>query len=114
VVLGQQGQGQKAGQSSVQWQSGGQGTQLADQDIMQVALNETKHMAEAVNTYIMEATNEQLRRDYMTMLGDLYNQQKQIFDAMQQKGFYNVKNATPQDIAQAKNKFSGQAQQSFQ
>lgn len=101
---GQQ-QGQQQGQMS------GQGMQMGDRDVLQVCLNETKHMAEAMNTYILEATNEQLRRDYMNVLGDLYNQQKQVFDLMQQKGFYQVKNANPQDVAQAQSKFSSQGQQ---
>ena len=84
--------------------------QISDKDILQVCLNESKHMAAALNIYIQEATSEQLRRDYMTVLGDIYSQEKQIFDYMQQKGFYNVKNATPQDISQAQSKFSSQMQ----
>jgi len=47
----------------------------------------------------------------MTVLGDVYSQGKQVFDYMQQKGYYNVKNATPQDVSQAQNKFSSQSQQ---
>lgn len=88
----------------------GQGTQFADKDILQLALNESKHTAEALNSFILESTNEQLRRDYMTVLGDVYNQQKQVYDLMQQKGFYNVENATAQQIAQVQNKFNGQMQ----
>lgn len=88
----------------------GQGTQFADRDILQLALNESKHTAEALNSFILEASNEQLRRDYMTILGDVYNQQKQVFDLMQQKGFYNVENATAQQIAQAQSKFNAQMQ----
>lgn len=100
----QQGQGQLGQQT----QMSGQGLQFSDKDILQVCLNETKHLASSVNTYIQEASSEQLRREYMTVLGDIYSQEKQIFDYMQQKGFYNVKNANPQDIAQAQSKFSGQ------
>ena len=96
-------QGQQAGQS-------GQGTKFGDRDILQLALNESKHTAEALNTFILETSNEQLRRDYMTVLGDVYNQQKQVFDLMQQKGFYSVENATAQQIAQAQSKFSAQMQ----
>ena len=86
----------------------GQGLQFTEQDVMQVCLNQSKHLAESINSYILEATDEQLRRDYMTALGDVYNQQKQIFDLMQQKGYYNVKNATQQDITQTANKISNQ------
>ncbi|MDF2633914.1 MAG: Coat domain protein [Pelosinus sp.] len=93
-------------QNQQQGQMNGQGNQFTDQDILQLALNESKHTAEAINSYILEAANEQLRRDYMTVLGDVYTQQKQIFDIMQQKGIYNVENATAQQITKAQSKFS--------
>lgn len=93
-----------------QSQQTGQGKQFADRDILQLALNESKHTAEALNSFILETTNEQLRRDYMTVLGDVYNQQKQVFDLMQQKGFYSVENATAQQISQAQSRFSNQMQ----
>lgn len=96
--------------SGQQGQMNGQGTQFSDRDILQVCLNEAKHMASSMNTYILEANNEQLRRDYMNVLGDIYSQQKQVYDLMQQKGYYQVKNANPQDIAQAQSKFSQQSQ----
>jgi spore coat protein CotF len=99
----------QAGQQNQQQQQGqmnGQGSQFADQDILQLALNESKHLAESINSYILEAGNEQLRKDYMNVLGDVYSQQKQIFDVMQQKGFYNVENATAQQINKAQSKFS--------
>lgn len=86
----------------------GQGMQLTEQDIMQVCLGQTKHLASSLNTYILEANNEQLRRDYMTALGDVYNQHKQLYEMMEQKGYYNVKNATQQDISQAASKFNSQ------
>lgn len=107
---GQQYQGQSGSQTGSQTnqsaQFSGQGMQLSDRDIMQVVLTETKHLAESLNSYILEASSEQLRRDYMTTLGDIYSQQKQVFDMMQQQGYYEVKNANPQDIKQAQNKFS--------
>lgn len=108
------GQGQKGQQGQQQGQMSGQGMQYAEKDILQVCLNETKHMATSLNIYIQEASSEQLRRDYMTVLGDLYSQEKQLFDYMQQKGYYNVKNANPQDIAQAQSKFGNQSQQQGQ
>lgn len=123
---GQQGQGMQGQQSQQSQQSQqrsqmqsqqmgqgmqqGQGTQFSDKDILQLALNESKHAAESLNYAILEASNEQLRRDYMTVLGDVYNQQKQVFDLMQQKGYYNVENATSQQMSQAQSKFSGQMQ----
>lgn len=109
VQTGQQNQQNQQNQQQ-QGQPSGQGAQFADQDILQLALNECKHLAESINSYILEAANEQLRRDYMTVLGDVFNQQKQIFDVMQQKGFYNVENASTQQITKAQSKFSNQMQ----
>lgn len=103
--MAQAGQ-QNQQQQQQQQQMNGQGSQFTDQDILQLALNESKHTAEAINSYILEATNEQLRKDYMTVLGDVYMQQKQIFDVMQQKGFYNVENATAQQITKAQSKIN--------
>jgi len=109
VQQGQQNQqGQKQGQQAGQAMQSGQGTQFADKDILQLVLNESKHAAESLNASILEASNEQLRRDYMTVLGDVYNQQKQVFDLMEQKGFYNAENATPEQMSQAQSKFIGQ------
>lgn len=113
-MSGQQGQSNQQGQYGQQGQQNqsqsaqfsGQGMQLSDRDIMQVVLTETKHLAESLNSYILESSTEQLRRDYMTVLGDIYSQQKQVFDMMQQQGYYEVKNAQPQDIKQAQSKFS--------
>lgn len=81
-------------------------TQLQDHDILQNVLNESKSMAYALNQYILEASSEDLRRDYMTVLGEIYAQQKQVYDLMQQKGYYNPKQAQQQDVAQAQHKFA--------
>ncbi|XEQ94877.1 hypothetical protein SCACP_37760 [Sporomusa carbonis] len=101
--------GQQSGQTT-KTGTAGQDMSLSDRDLLQLALNETKHTAVAVNTYALEASGDALRRDYLTILGDLHSQEKQIFDLMQQKGYYDVKNASPQEISQARSKFSNQAQ----
>lgn len=108
--VGQQNQKNQQQNQQQNQQLSGQGAQLQDRDILQLCLNESKHMASSLNTYIQEAASDQLRRDYMTVLGDIYNQEKQLFDYMQQKGYYNVQNADPQQISQAKTKYSGQGQ----
>ncbi len=105
--MGQQS-GQQTGQT-MQAGMSGQGASLSDRDLLQLALNETKHTATAVNTFALESSSETLRRDYLTVLGDVHSQEKQIYDLMQQKGYYNAQNANPQDIAQVRSKFSNQA-----
>lgn len=93
------------GQQSQQQGYSGQGAQISDADLMNLALNETKNTAHALNIYITEANSNQLRQDYMTVLGDVYSEQKQLFDLMQQKGYYKVQSADQQDVAQAQSKF---------
>ena len=101
--------GQQSGQTTQSGMSG-QAISLTDKELLQLALENAKYTAAAVNTFALEASSDTLRRDYLTVLGDVHNQQQQIFDVMQQKGYYNVKNANPQDIAQVKSQFSGQSQ----
>lgn len=91
-------------------QMNGQGAQMSEKNVLQMALNDSKLMASTINSYILEAADDQLRRDYMTVLGDVYSQQKQIFDMMEQKGYYPVKQATPSEINQARQEY----QQSIQ
>ncbi|HBS57905.1 MAG: spore coat protein [Bacillota bacterium] len=79
---------------------------LQDQDILQNVLNETKQMATSLNQYILESSSEELRRDYMIVLGEVYGRQKQVYDLMQQKGYYNPKPAQQQDIAELQNRLT--------
>ncbi len=97
--------GQQSGQTTQSGMSG-QGVSLSERELLQLALNETKYAATAINTFALESSSDTLRRDYLTILGDVHNEEKQIFALMQQKGYYDVKNASPQDIAQVKAKFS--------
>lgn len=97
-------------QYSASAQMNGQADQFSEQNVLQMALNDTKLMASSLNSYILEASDDQLRRDYMTVLGDVYSQQKQIFDMMEQKGYYQTKQATPQEINEAKQQFAQSAQ----
>ena len=87
-------------------QMNGQAAQFSEQNMLQMALNDSKLMAGSLNNYILESSDEQLRRDYMTVLGDVYGQQKQIFDIMEQKGYYQTQAASPQAINKVKQSFT--------
>lgn len=99
-----QGQGAQ-NQQSRGAQMSGQGAHVTEENLLNLALNETKLMAASINTYILEASNDALRRDYMTVLGDIYSQQKQLFDCMEQKGYYQLTDATAEEIRQTRAKF---------
>ncbi len=98
-------------QNQMSSQQSGQQSQLSERDILQVALNESKYLAASLNTYILEASTAQLRRDYISVLGDVYSQQEQLFSLMQQKGYYNIENANSQQVSKVQSKFSNQQAQ---
>ncbi|MBS3948338.1 MAG: spore coat protein [Dethiobacter sp.] len=79
---------------------------LTDQDIAQSVLKDEKFLCGMINTSILEASSENLRRDWTTCLQNSYRMQKQIFDAMNQKGWYSPVKADMQQISQAQNQFS--------
>ncbi len=91
-------------------QMNGQANPFDEKNVLQMALNDSKLMAASINSYILEAADDQLRRDYMTVLGDVYNQQKQIFDIMSQKGYYSTPQAKPEEINAAKQQYMQNAQ----
>ena len=101
---GMQGQGAQQGTQQGA-QMNGQGGRVTEESLLNLALNETKLMAGSINTYILEASNDAIRRDYMTVLGDIHSQQKQLFDCMEQKGYYQLTDATAEEIQQTRAKF---------
>ena len=100
-----QGQQAKEGAQSQQGGMSGQGAQVTEESLLNLVLNETKLMAGSINTYILEASDDALGRDYMTVLGDIYSQQKQLFDCMEQKGYYQLTDATAEEVAETRAKF---------
>ena len=98
-------QNNQSAQSQQSAQMNGQGGQVTEESLLNLALNETKLMASSINTYILEASSDALRRDYMTVLGDIYIKQKQLFDCMEQKGYYQLTDATAAEVEQTRTKF---------
>ena len=82
---------------------------IADKDLMQDVLSMHKFEAGHITNCILEAANDQLRQDYLNELNTVLKHQKQVFDLMNQRGWYQVKMANPQDISQAQSKLSGAA-----
>lgn len=78
-----------------------QSSKINDQILAGVLLNEHKMAATTLTNSILEASDENLRRDYQSMLNACVGHQKQIFDFMAQKGWYQPTMATPQEISQA-------------
>jgi len=74
---------------------------ITDQEVMTVLLNEHKLAASSLTTLVLESSNQFLRNDATNILTNTFNHQKQIFDLMAQKGWYQVQNASQQEISKA-------------
>lgn len=82
-----------------------QNTKMTDKDIMMGVLGDYKQAIETLSHAAVEAANENLKRDFINALNTTFEDQKQVWNAINQRGWYPVKPAQPQDIQDAKNKF---------
>ncbi|HEY9061320.1 MAG TPA: spore coat protein [Pseudobacteroides sp.] len=74
---------------------------ISDQEVMSILLNEHKLAASSLTNLVLESTNQFLRNDATVILTSTFNHQKQIFDMMNQKGWYKTSLASQQDISKA-------------
>lgn len=78
-------------------------SQMNDKDLMNTLLSQHKFSAMNLTGLITECANESLRQDCLNILSGTLQHQKMIWDAMNQKGWYQVQAANPQDISRAQN-----------
>ncbi len=85
---------------------------ITDKEIVNVLLNQHKLSASSLTTLVLESANQNLRNDATNILNKTFKHQKQIFDLMTQKGWYQVQSANQQQISQAQQEM-GTIQQTF-
>jgi spore coat protein F len=74
---------------------------LTDKEVLNVLLDEHKLAASSLTNLIIESSNQLIRNDATNILTRTLQHQKQIFDLMSQKGWYQVQNANQQEISKA-------------
>ncbi len=79
---------------------------FTDQEVMSILLNEHKLAASSLTNLVLESSNQFLRNDATTILTSTFSHQKQIFDLMAQKGWYQTQNASQQEISKAQQEAS--------
>lgn len=79
---------------------------ITDKEILNVLLDEHKLGASSMTNLVLESSNQILRNDATNILNRTFQHQKQIFDLMTQKGWYQVQNASQQDISRAQQEMS--------
>lgn len=72
---------------------------VGDKEILNILLDESKLCASSLTNLVLESSNQVLRNDLTNLLNRTFHYQKQIFDLMTQKGFYQTQNANQQDIS---------------
>jgi len=85
---------------------------FGDKEIVTVLLDEHKLSASSLTNLVLESTNQPLRNDVTSILTKTFQHQKQIFDLMNQKGWYQTQNASQQDISKAQQE-AGKVQSSL-
>lgn len=85
--------------------------QWDDRCMMTDLLDTAKHITEVYGAYVCEGSSDTLRQVLQDNMDATANDQFQIFQQMQQRGWYATKAAQQQDVQQAKQKFAQQQQQ---
>ena len=85
--------------------------QWDDRCMMTDLLDTAKHITEVYGAYVCEGSSDTLRQVLQNNMDATANDQFQIFQQMQQRGWYQTKAALQQDVQQAKQKFAQQKQQ---
>ena len=80
--------------------------QWDDRCMIDDLLETSKHIAGEYSAYVVEGSNEGLRQVLSTNMDETICDQFQIWQQMQQRGWYQTKPAQPQDILMAKQKFA--------
>lgn len=78
---------------------------LTEQDLLNDLLNQEKQLMSSYATFIQEASCQNLRKILTNQFNQTCQDQYQVFDQMRQKGYYQSKDASDQEVNQAKQNF---------
>ena len=76
---------------------------MEDKEILTDLLNTEKELSALLNTFASECASPKLRTTFLNILDESHMSQTKLFDCMQKNGYYQVKNATKEQIKQVKN-----------
>ena len=77
-----------------------------DKCMMEDLLDTTKHIVEQYSQSVIEGSTQQLRQILNTNMDQTINDQYQIFEQLNQRGWYPTKAAQQPDVQTAKQMFS--------
>ena len=71
---------------------------MSEKDILTDCLNSQKFISSNYNTFAGECTNTNLRDEFLCILKEEHQIQSDIFSELQSHGWYQVKQATQQEV----------------
>lgn len=89
-----------------------EGRRLNDEQALNVAIAAQKHMAHLYNACAEHASDPQMLQELVSLLGEEQELRLQVYQAMNQRGWYNPQPISQQQLDQAKQSFQ-QKQQSL-
>ena len=81
------------------------GNSMSEKDMLADCLNSQKLISTNYNTFAGECTNANLRDAFLSILKEEHQIQSDIFTELQSHGWYQVKQATQQEVDELKTKF---------
>ncbi|GAB6153532.1 spore coat protein [Desulfosporosinus burensis] len=79
---------------------------LTEQEIVTDLLTSEKHHTSTINTFITESTCSNLRQNLKDILNEEHSIHENIYNLMNQKGWYPTSDAQAQEVQKVKDKFN--------
>lgn len=80
--------------------------QMTDKEFLFDSLDSQKLITSNYNNFANEIACSDLRRQFMDILNDEHQLQYEVFNELQSRGWYQLKDAQQQDVSQIKQKYS--------
>ena len=77
---------------------------MQDKEILEDLLNDEKELSSLLNTFACECANVKLKNLFLNLLDTTQANQQKVFNMMQNNGYYQVKNATAEQVKQVHKK----------
>lgn len=79
---------------------------LTEQEVLTDLLTSEKHTTSTVNTFITESTCANLRQNLKDILQEEHSIHENLYNIMNQKGWYPTSDAQAQEVQKTKDKFN--------
>lgn len=79
---------------------------LSEEEVLTDLLTAEKHCTSTINTFITESTCSNLRQNLKTILNEEHSIHENLYNIMNQKGWYPTSDAQPQEVQKAKDKYN--------